>query len=713
MGVQHIDLVPPLVEAGKFQDLVQSGHTILASLSPRNNSLAVNVAPLELSSLKPSDVEQDEAVYFATHVDIPSSERRLFIADTLVVFSMFKNMLKSAKERDPSWLQTRDGLEVIRKFGVDYVNFIKECWIHANLCLVRNLYNSAQNIIAVSIRVFSLFVVLFVPEPGYEDAPVGEELMEWLNIHFIEPSTEEGDQLSSLESPWEDDNFWPYLTRSILRGLSKASLFFLNTLLQHPSEDLQDLVKTLIPVVESQPRLPQFSAERDFAYASRKWKDKVKALRVEMDRIPEGSRFDDFYDWWEALSDIVSILEGRGEVVQRVCEELGADWKEVCAAWGIFVDSRLRRQDLPDVVADVLETLPPDPTNLEEMIHSSLFAGHPEEALKYASDLDLWLSAHLADIMVPLGLLDPESDSESGLSKRDEHVLAYAEYLHSDATLWRITIVYLYTCGTIGEEQGDQVLMRMPLRLSTATADTDSGDQRLDAVDETMKEISSICREYSRELVRRTVCRIASSTLKRSKKYGLAMSHSISAEDWPGLGRIIDAVLDEYIQNGPVIFASHASTIAPLMEQVHANTKTEAIFAHRLMFAVKYSQIHKMRLEQDYSTAASDLVLLLRDEIAPKSWWAILLCDSVEYLQYAPKTLLSPGDAIELLRKLEEICMRSSQGSGEDYLPVLVRTMKGGGGEKEALERLKTVRLAIARYIARCTTTLGGMRHFG
>lgn len=56
-------------------------------------------------------------------------------------------------------------------------------------------------------------MVLYLPEPGLDDAPVGEDLMEWLNTHFIEPSTEEGDHLSGLERPWEDDTFWPYLTR--------------------------------------------------------------------------------------------------------------------------------------------------------------------------------------------------------------------------------------------------------------------------------------------------------------------------------------------------------------------------------------------------------------------------------------------------------------------------------------------------------------------
>lgn len=49
-----------------------------------------------------------------------------------------------------------------------------------------------------------------------EDAPVGDELMEWLNINYIEPSTEEGDHLSALDRPWEDEGFWPYLIRFVV-----------------------------------------------------------------------------------------------------------------------------------------------------------------------------------------------------------------------------------------------------------------------------------------------------------------------------------------------------------------------------------------------------------------------------------------------------------------------------------------------------------------
>lgn len=80
----------------------------------------------------------------------------------------------------------------------------------------------------------------------------------------------------------------------------------------------------------------------------------------------------------------------------------------------------------------------------------------------------------------------------------------------------------------------------------------------------------------------------------------------------------------------------------------------------------------------------------------------------IVYLLSDSTLLFTMSDAGVLLRKLEEIFIRTSQGGGEDYLSVLVKTIKGAG-EKEALERLKIVRLALARYFARCTVIgLGG-----
>ncbi|KAF5383546.1 hypothetical protein D9615_003741 [Tricholomella constricta] len=701
LGESHLNLVPPLVESGDVEGLAKAGQTLSLAWSPLNPSLAIFVTsttPSDEHSLKP-DSNDDQPIYFAGLDSVPSSERRLFITDTLIIFAAFQNLMKAAKQQEPDWLQSDQSLEVMRKLAIDYVNFIKECWIHASQPLLRRpegpLQFSSEHYRSLY-TCFSLFVVLYLAEPGYEDAPVGDELMEWLNTHFIEPSTEEGDHLSSLEHPWEDETFWPYLTRATLRGLSKASIFFLGILSRHPSEDLQALTKTLLPLIESQPRLQNFTAERDFAYASRRWSDKVKALRIEMDRVPEDNRYDAFDNWWDRLSDIVGILEGRAEVIKRVCGELGSDWKEVCAAWGVFVDVRLRRQDLPDVVSQVLDILPPDPTHLEDMIHAALFAGEPLKVLEHTSQLDPWLSAHLADIMEPLSLIEANLDEE--LSLRDFHILKYADYLHSDPALWRITVDYMYSCGEIGKLQADEILLRVPLRLREQIES--NGRIQSGGIVGVLKDVNQTCLQYQRELVRRTV---AAQTMIQEKDYGLAVPYCISAEDWPGMGRVVDRVLEEYISSGSTAFAKYASAIAPSVQELRNRPSRQGIFAHRLLFAVRYAHFHQLREEQEFQDAALDLLAIFSEDLAPKSWWAVLLCDSVPLLQHGPSLLFASASASELLRKLEEIFVRTSQGAGDEYLSVLMRTMHGSG-EKEALEQLKLVRLALARYFARCTS---------
>ncbi|KAF8159828.1 Nup85 nucleoporin-domain-containing protein [Crassisporium funariophilum] len=704
-GTDNLNLVPPLVQTGKFEELVKSGQTISASLSSADNSLAVFITNTGLPNADQArGVDEAQPVYLAGLDVVPSAERRLLLTDTLIIFSAFQNLLKTAASKEPGWIQSDQCLIMMRKLAVDYVIFIKECWVHASQPISRpdgplqygsDHYRSLYTC-------FSLFVVLYLPEPGYEQAPIADELMEWLNTHFIEPSTEEGDHLSALDRPWEDESFWPYLTQAIIRGLSKSSLFFLNVLLSHPSDRLQRLTSTLIPLIESQPRLLTFATEKDFAHAIRRWNDKVKALRLDMDRVPENSRFDDFDNWWDRLSDIVGILEGRTEVIQRVCEDLGGDWKEVCVAWTIFVAPRMRRQDLPEVVSQVLSDMPPDPTDAEDMLHAALFSGHTAEALQHALRLDSWLSAHLADIMEPLQLVDLELDDESGLSLRDQYILSYADYLHSDPALWRITVDYMYSCGDIGSSRADEILLRVPLQLHEQNSDLQV-DSRIRAGDivGVLKDVNKTCFEYNRENVRRTVCRIAAQTLVSEKDYGLAVSYCISAEDWRGMGRVVDRVLDEYTTSGPHKFSEYALAIAPSVQDLQTQSTVQGVFVHRLIFAVRFARYHELIEKQDYHDAASDLIAILVEDVAPTSWWAVVLCDSVQLLRYAPELLFSSSGASLLLQRLDEIFVRTSQGAGDEYLPVLTRVI-GGRGEKEALERLKTVRLALAHYFARC-----------
>lgn len=78
--------------------------------------------------------------------------------------------------------------------------------------------------------------------------------------------------------------------------------------------------------------------------------------------------------------------------------------------------------------------------------------------------------------------------------------------------------------------------------------------------------------------------------------------------------------------------------------------------------------------------------------------------------------VLSQDDAYELLRHLEEIYIRAEQGDGAQYLGALDRIMLGAKTNLAsrpvdvdgALGQLQVVRLALARYLARCA--VGGSR---
>ncbi|KAF4610945.1 hypothetical protein D9613_006754 [Agrocybe pediades] len=689
----HLNLVPPLVESGKFQELLDAGQTLSVALSPADNSLSAFITNLNPPSPEETEKEDDDQpIYFASLDAVPSSERRLFLTDTSVIFSAFQHLMKTAATRPDDWTQSDEYITMVRKLSIDYVNFIKECWVHASQPIPRpdGPLQFSSDHYRTLYTCFSLFVVLNIPEAGYEQAPVGDELMEWLNTHFIEPSTEEGDALSALDRPWEDETFWPYLTRAILRGLSKASLFFLRVLENHPSNRLHRLTSTLIPIIETQPRLSNFTAELDFANEIRRWRDKVKALRIDMDRVPENDRFDDNEHWWDKLSDIIGILEGRQDVIERVCEDIGADWKEVCVAWSIFVDPRMRREELPEIVSQIISDMPPDPTDHEDMVHAALFSGQPAEALRHALKLDRWLAAHLADIMEATQLIEKDVDEDSELSLRDQHILAYAEYLHSDPALWRITVDYMYSCNEIGQRQADEVLLRVPLRLQEQNSDR-KVDSRIRAgeIVGVLKDVNATCFEYKRESVRRT---IAAQTLVSDKDYGLAVSYCTSAEDWKGLARIVDRSQK---------FTQYALAIAPSVQELRTQSTIQGVFVHRLIFAVRYARYHELMEKQEYQDAASDLLAIFVEDVAPTSWWAVVLCDSVPLLRYAPALLFPTSGVSLLLQKLEEIFIQTSQGAGDDYLSILLRVMKCRS-EKDVLERLITVRLALAQYFARC-----------
>ena len=162
--------------------------------------------------------------------------------------------------------------------------------------------------------------------------------------------------------------------------------------------------------------------------------------------------------------------------------------------------------------------------------------------------------------------------NRSDISVRDQYILSYADHLHSDPAVWRITVAYMCSCGTIGRERADQVLLRVPICFKTSSGNT--GDVNAAAhsgeVPAALRAVVETCHEYGRESVRRMVCtvfvlpttsifihyfssrvaQIAARNFLHYQEYGLAVSYATSAENWTWLGRIVDGVLGQYIKHG-------------------------------------------------------------------------------------------------------------------------------------------------------------------
>lgn len=141
------------------------------------------------------------------------------------------------------------------------------------------------------------------------------------------------------------------------------------------------------------------------------------------------------------------------------------------------------------------------------------------------------------------------------------------------------------------------------------------------------------------------------------KDYGLAVAYCASAEDWAGLGRVVDYVLEEYVTSGisplflfsPVArpdlhllvlptgaqhFISQASAISGTMQELYTKGPSHWVFYHRFMFVSRYAQLHESLASNDLTAAAKTVVSIIRDELVPRAWGPIVLSDAIPLIRF-------------------------------------------------------------------------------
>lgn len=180
------------------------------------------------------------------------------------------------------------------------------------------------------------------------------------------------------------------------------------------------------------------------------------------------------------------------------------------------------------------------------------------------------------------------------------------------------------------------------------------------------------------------------------------------------------------------------------MQELYSKGPSHWVFYHRFMFVAQYAQFHESLANRDYVNAAKTVVSIIREELVPRAWAAVVLSDSIPLIRFGTlivssafpfcnanythtdkELLFDTSEALVLLQKLEEVINGVSQGAEEDYLSLYKRLLvmrqwqQRQTGKREtkeedvstadALNQLGSVRLFLAQYFARCAV-LGGAR---
>lgn len=152
------------------------------------------------------------------------------------------------------------------------------------------------------------------------------------------------------------------------------------------------------------------------------------------------------------------------------------------------------------------------------------------------------------------------------------------------------------------------------------------------------------------------------------KEYGRAIEHCARTLDIVALTRVVDLLLDDYLEQGARILTTvearkhsqHTVLIGPeifitLVDGISANLLYPDLpgappppFGETLRFTVRYAEFHHTRLEGRRADAAGELTDLFSNDLVPRSWWGLLLVDAAELLSGG--TFLTPFHLLEGLK---------------------------------------------------------------
>ncbi|WWC69332.1 uncharacterized protein I206_103270 [Kwoniella pini CBS 10737] len=760
-----------------------TGRTLCTVSSPVGGELATWVTkkpssnPNESSTIsEPMRSVSDKTIYFTALNWLPQPLIQLYTESHLLFTSLQQIVAESHSRRLPSvgldkvaeaWDKRGNLVGIEGLLGPPDAETIMHMRRLADLYLdqLGDLKNNHEIDIELRTRfltsynILHLAEVLYLPVDGKGEGLVGEEILDWVNDVDPAPDNSQGNEIMSTRNPWDHPSFFPYISRCILRGFQLPAASFLRSLSNHQHSPISKLASLLAQHISVFPRSTEerWRVDLDFLQAHKSWLAKFRAEIVNFTGGKSKGKWfgdDDKYQSMESdIRTIIELMEGRPT---RILEE-ASDWKEALGAWGILVDVDLRRDHLPEIMSMILDKIPVDSTIPEDSIQSALCSADIIKALMGCYDLDIWLSAHLGDLLDQLELI-PDDEQRFEIPLRDYFLLEYTEALQNQpkySAFWRVICDYLNYAGVEGRNRLRSHILRISIGLdgeskgkkrqdnddqhegmdieeSDGDRDT-NGEGQSKEIEEAVRlldEVRAACGEFHLEEEFKLISQILAGKLIRKGEYGMAASMSMMASDGWALSRIAEKILDSYITEGdeeflrlvdtlpPTLLSEAPTALAELQAQIDPvsglpglpATSAPSVFASRLTFLSEFRDYLLFLNQGARDRAASKLVSLLTSGIAPISIWAVLLVESIDLLEDS-EILFSSNETFELLRVLEEVKSNASFAPS-DYLDQLTQYLRRSFtadempdskkvGYEEGWKKIDQVRLALARNLAR------------
>lgn len=484
-------------------------------------------------------------------------------------------------------------------------------------------------------------------------------LFDWIEWHFA-LDDKEHDKFNGEERPEDTSEYWNLLFRYILRGKAKEArqllslhseggAAFVGVIKQNyyagqadeSRHSFQAFCAQLGELLQRFPVLRGSSLLVDHLAACRAWQQAISTaaakFAVALDSHPE-------------LQRVMDILAGSDAVIL----ERASDWKELLVARLTYKSPETKISDLNPLYQECIraKSTPEGESDLDHLYDAAFSANVNKFVREVYETGDLWLTAHVCDLLHHRGALQARLLPVHDVSERQHAIIEFACSVATDDVNPHIFVEYILESEVPhANALVEQLLARFfPLRTERDARKLTALVQKINVDDSTRHHILE------------RVNRITSRTFISRGLVGPAIAWTLGVNSGPAsdsIGQHLSGkLLDSVIIPLSAVDIPHLLNLARVVDSLGLNV----IMSNHvgLHFLRLYRDVCQGWLENEHLQVAHHLIKAVAEDLCPRRFWLPLLKDCTKLIaslssESPSKSLFSTDQVLDAMRCLEEI----------------------------------------------------------